>query len=80
MHALPLRRSSHLQGTNRPQPPPTAANRRPAPQVDHLCEEAKTKLRGTAAVLKCLIQKFDEANNMCQAGCVSPGPTSTGPS
>ncbi|KAI8477290.1 MAG: hypothetical protein J3K34DRAFT_398918 [Monoraphidium minutum] len=38
-----------------------------APHIDALCAEAKTKLRGNAAVLKCLVHGFGETSDECQA-------------
>ncbi|KAI8475756.1 MAG: hypothetical protein J3K34DRAFT_453290 [Monoraphidium minutum] len=37
-----------------------------ADEVDTLCAEAKTKLRGTGEVLKCLVNKFESAGEFCQ--------------
>jgi len=36
------------------------------PDIDKLCAEAKTKLRGTASVLKCLAEKFSDTQENCQ--------------
>jgi hypothetical protein len=36
------------------------------PDIDKLCAEAKTKLRGTASVLKCLVEKFSDTQDNCQ--------------
>jgi len=35
-------------------------------EVDALCTEAKTKLRGSASVLKCLVQRFGQTGESCQ--------------
>lgn len=34
--------------------------------VDHYCAEAKTKLRGNATVLKCLVENFKSLAEQCQ--------------
>jgi len=34
--------------------------------VDALCAEAKSKLRGSGAVLKCLVTRLEEAGDSCQ--------------
>jgi hypothetical protein len=39
-------------------------------EVDGMCAEAKTKLRGSAAVLKCLVQGFEQASGTCQVGAL----------
>jgi hypothetical protein len=35
-------------------------------EVDSFCADAKSKLRGNAAVLKCLVAQFGKASDVCQ--------------
>eukprot|EP00879_Flechtneria_rotunda_P000602 GHRR01000712.1.p1 GENE.GHRR01000712.1~~GHRR01000712.1.p1 ORF type:complete len:883 (+),score=207.41 GHRR01000712.1:2504-5152(+) len=37
------------------------------PDIDRLCAEAKTKLRGNATVLKCLVENFPSTADACQS-------------
>lgn len=37
-----------------------------ADDIDMLCADAKTKLRGNATVLKCLVEKYGSTSEPCQ--------------
>jgi hypothetical protein len=39
-------------------------------EIEGICAEAKSKLRGNGEVLKCLVNNFGKASGICQVGLV----------